>query len=201
MSGIQYMNARRDLILGIGQSKALPVDLARVVFFNDWVICAIGFFFYATVAFGLLWFLLARYPPLQDAVLDPFGVSTDAVDEISTTRFGLERRRRGLCRITTAGVIALFVALAITLVIDATVGKSARPRQQGVAATLQPRNDDCPLAGSVLPLPPAPAAARAVVFGDVLYRPEARVECSEVDIQRAYRSTRVVAPRVKPSMK
>jgi hypothetical protein len=85
MSGFQYMNARRDIFLGIGQPKCLPPDLAMLVFKNDWITCALGFFFYAAVAFGIIWLLLARYKPIQDAVLNPFGVPSTGVAPLVRT--------------------------------------------------------------------------------------------------------------------
>lgn len=110
MSGFQYMNARRDLILGIGQPKCLAPDLAFLIFKNDWLTCATGFFLYAACAFGVLWLLLARYRPVQDALLNPFGVPVNDG--------ALNRRRRILSLAVGVFVVGILIALAATLIID-----------------------------------------------------------------------------------
>ena len=110
VGGFQYMNARRDLILGIGQAKCLPGTLAELVFWNDWFTCAIGFLFYAVVAFGSLWLLLSQYQPVQDALLNPFGVLVLPAQ--------LHRQRRRLKLFVTLSVAALLVGLAVTLLVD-----------------------------------------------------------------------------------
>ena len=110
MSGFQYMNARRDVILGIGQPKCLSPELALLVFRNDWLTCAIGFFFYAMCAFGVLWLLLARYKPVQDALLNPFGVSV--------SDRALRQRRHALGIYSGILVFGVLAALVITLILD-----------------------------------------------------------------------------------
>lgn len=110
VGGFQYMNARRDLILGIGQSKCLPKPLAELVFWNDWFTCALGFLFYAVIAFGSLWLLLSRYPPVQDALLNPFGV-TMPDDQ-------LRRHRKRLAHFSTICVGGLILGLLATLTVD-----------------------------------------------------------------------------------
>lgn len=110
VGGFQYMNARRDLILGIGQPKCLAEPLAKLVFWNDWFTCALGFLFYAMVAFGGLWILLWHYRPIQEALLNPFGVPQPH------ERFKKSRRR--LRQIATTGLIALLLGLVATLLTD-----------------------------------------------------------------------------------
>lgn len=110
VGGFQYMNARRDLILGIGQPKCLAEPLAKLVFWNDWFTCALGFLFYAIVAFGGLWILLWYYRPIQEALLNPFGVRQPHEQ--------LQKNRRRLRQVATVGVIALLLGLVATLLVD-----------------------------------------------------------------------------------
>src|ERR1051325_8131565 len=111
MSGWIYMNGRRDLILGIGQPKPLPLDQARLIFLNDWVTCALGFSIYVLIAFGALWVLLSKYQPMQEAILNPFG--------LALSQKTAEKRRSLLSRWISLGVSVCFLLLAATFWKDA----------------------------------------------------------------------------------
>lgn len=112
MDGWKYINERRDLILGIGKDKPLPHDLAELVFQNDWITCVAGFCIYVAIAFGLLWWFLVRFKPMQDAILNPFGT------EVNGRQMAI--RRKGLKWLITVGVLGGFTYLLLVCHNDAS---------------------------------------------------------------------------------
>ncbi|HEV2691833.1 MAG TPA: hypothetical protein VG347_02955 [Verrucomicrobiae bacterium] len=105
-----FLNARRDLIFGIGQSKSLSPENAELIFKHDWIPTVLSFCVYVLIVFLALWYFLVKCPPMQNAILDSFESSeSPKIDAInSEIRLTTKRALLMVSFQFTSGLIDVF---------------------------------------------------------------------------------------------